>query len=96
MSEYAIVIVPASTKSPHDTITVEYRPDRESARIDAEFIAELIEKHGSVSALDGDILVGMVSRVGQARWRVRLDSFEFEMETRSDEGYGYLCVREVF
>jgi hypothetical protein len=98
MSEFKIVIDPRAKDSPHASITIEYRPDRESAAIDAEAFAELIEDTGLVPpALDVHpanlIPCGLIKRTGKASWLIRTDTFEFERENSYDDGYGYLRVR---
>ena len=100
MTEYQIVIDPRSKDSPHPSILVELRPDRETAEIDAEALAEVIEAHGVLPpAYDvhpsNRIPAAVVRRYGRATWLIRTDTFEFEDDDRYDEGYGWLRVREA-
>lgn len=100
MTEWKIVMDPRSQDTPNESITIEYRPDKVSAEIDAEVFAEMIERTGLIPpALDVDpynqIPCALIERRGKARWLIRTDAFEHDGEERYDEGYGYLRVRRA-
>lgn len=100
-NEWAIRLIPRSKTSEAGCFTLAYLPDKESAQIDCEGYAEMIELSGAIpGSFEAHpsrlIPCAVVRRMGKATWLIRTDAFERETETGYDQGYGYLKVEEVW